>query len=515
MYFFKKVKTKKKFSPFALERKLFNIQRPELKWNIIGTISQLINGAIFPGIALIFSEIYNIFIIEDEAEQRRKSLEFMGIIIGLGAVNFLVLIAYNYSLALAGAKLTKRIRETMFKSMLRQEIGFHDQDSNRSSILVTQLATNPPFCKGLSTDKIGILSQGFSGIGFAIVIAFVINWKLSFIMLLFVPVSFFAGVWAGQSNLGISSGKAKSGRYSIEEGGRVLIESVENIRTVVSLGLERHFISEMKTIFEYGFRRTLVSLHLQALFYTISNTLMFFIQITAFSFGWFLIRTDGLRVADLYKVYAVMTFSSMILGRVYALLPDQRKARDSTATAFRIIERESAIDSMSREGEKPKSVVGEIEFKNVCFEYPTRPGVKVLDNFSLRIRNGETNALVGQSGCGKSTTVALLLRFYDVTGGSIELDGVDIRRLNVEWLRSQIGIVSQEPALFDYSVMENVVNGSLVNMNVIYLEEGGVGFKKVFSAETEEQVRRACIDSNIAARIESLPEVRLKNFVCF
>jgi len=219
-------------------------------------------------------------------------------------------------------------------------------------------------------------------------------------------------------------------------------------------------------------------------------------------------------VADLYKVYAVMTFSSIILGRVYALLPDQRKARDSTATAFGIIERESAIDSMGREGEKPKSVVGEIEFKNVCFEYPTRPGIKVLDNFSLRIRNGETNALVGQSGCGKSTTVALLLRFYDVAGGSIELDGVDIRRLNVEWLRSQIGIVSQEPALFDYSVMENVVNGSLVNMNVIYLQEGGVGFKKVYSAETEERVRRACIDSNIAARIESLPEVRLKNFVC-
>ncbi len=477
----------------------------------------MIYGAIFPGIVLIFSEIYNIFLIEDEAAQTRKSLEFMAIIIALGVTSFFALLICNYSHALAGAKLTKRIRENMFKSMLRQEIAFHDEDSNRSSILVTKLATNPPFCKGLSTDKIGILSQGLSGIGFAIVVAFVINWKLSFIMLIFVPVNFFAGVWAGQSNLGISSSKKTSkGQYSVEEGGRILIESVENIRTVVSLGLEKHFITEMKTIFEHGFRTTLISLHLQAFFYTISNTLLFFIQITAFTYGWFLIKNDGLAVANLYKVYAVMTFSSLILGRVYALLPDQKKARDSTVTAFRIIERQSAIDSMSNDGEKPKVVVGDIEFKNVCFEYPTRPGVKVLDNFSLRIQNGEATALVGQSGCGKSTTVALLLRFYDVTKGCIELDGVDIRKLNIEWLRGQIGIVSQEPALFDYSIMENVVNGNLANTNgdtnkllqIVYLQQDSPSkYKKAYSAVTRQLVRQACTNSNIDARIESLPEV--------
>jgi len=85
----------------------------------------------------------------------------------------------------------------------------------------------------LTTDKIGILSQGFSGIGFAIVIAFVINWKLSFIMLLFVPISFFSGVFAGRTSFG--NVKVK-GRSSVEEGGRILIETIENIRTTVSLG---------------------------------------------------------------------------------------------------------------------------------------------------------------------------------------------------------------------------------------------------------------------------------------
>lgn len=205
---------------------------------------------------------------------------------------------------------------------------------------------------------------------------------------------------------------------------------------------------------------------LEAVFYSISNTLIFFIQIVAFSYGWQLIQNDGLKSADLFKVYGTMTISSIILGRVYALLPDQKKARQSTKAAFKIMDRTSKIDSISNEGLKPDTLRGTIEFKDVTFEYPARPGVNVLDHFDMFINNGETNALVGHSGCGKSTTISLLLRFYDVTGGSIRLDGVDIRELNIEWLRSKIGIVSQEPVLFDYSIQENIMNGDLTRDNV-------------------------------------------------
>lgn len=94
--------------PFHLEKKLLHVQKPELCWNIIGSLSQLINGALFPAIILIFTEIYNIFNIKDAAEQTRISLMYMGIIIAIGFLNFGVLYAYNYSLSLAGAKLTKR-----------------------------------------------------------------------------------------------------------------------------------------------------------------------------------------------------------------------------------------------------------------------------------------------------------------------------------------------------------------------------------------------------------------------
>ena len=162
-----------------------------------------------------------------------------------------------------------------------------------------------------------------------------------------------------------------------------------------------------------------------------------------------------------------MTFSSMILGRVYSQIPDQKKAIDAAKTAFKIIKRKSKIDALSEEGMKPDKIIGEIEFRDVHFRYPNRPTIKILNGFSLKVQNGQTNALVGASGCGKSTTIALLLRFYDVESGSVLLDGNDIRNLNINWLRSKIGLVSQEPTLFNTTVFENICYGDITRNDVI------------------------------------------------
>lgn len=114
------------------------------------------------------------------------------------------------------------------------------------------------------------------------------------------------------------------------------------------------------------------------------------------------------------------------------------------------------IDSSSPDGLKPNSVIGEIVFKDVQFCYPSRLEVKVFDGFNLAVKAGTTVALVGPSGGGKSTVVQLLERFYDPTLGSITLDGHDLKDLNVQWLRQQIGLVSQEPKLFAGSILENI-----------------------------------------------------------
>ena len=460
----KEGKKRKKFRPkklFHYEKKLLKMQKPEIFWIIFGILGSMCVGVVFPLTGLVFSNIYTVF--EGSwNNQINESLKYMGILFGIAAANLLANLIYNYSIAYAGARLTRRIRVRMFESMMRQEIGFHDLDENRSSILATQLSTIAPFCKGLTSDKLGILLQGVAGMGFAVIFGFVINWKLTLVMLVFVPITFTSGIIVGRSS---TSNKVK-GKSSNEEGGRIAIETIENIKTVISLGRERHFITEFNDVFDKRIKKTLLMYHVAAIFYGLMNSILFFIQATGFSFGFYLIKNDGLATAELYKIYASITFSSMILGRAFSTLPDQKKSLSAAKTAFKIINRKSKIDALNEEGLKPNSIVGNIRFENVIFRYPTRPNVTILNGFNLEIKNGQTNALVGPSGCGKSTTVSLLLRFYDVESGAVYIDDIDIRKLNINWLRSQIGLVSQEPTLFNNTILENIQMGNIEKDNV-------------------------------------------------
>ena len=133
--------------------------------------------------------------------------------------------------------------------------------------------------------------------------------------------------------------------------------------------------------------------------------------------------------------------------------------------------------------------------KNVYFRYPARPNVPVLQGLSVSVEPGQTLALVGPSGCGKSTIVSLIERFYNPLGGSLLLEEQDIRDLNIRWLRNQIGIVSQEPVLFDKSIADNI--------------RYGANFREV----TDEEVIEAAKAANIHNFIQTLPQVNIS--ICF
>lgn len=131
-------------------------------------------------------------------------------------------------------------------------------------------------------------------------------------------------------------------------------------------------------------------------------------------------------------------------------------ARAAGAKVFSVIARKSPIDPSSDKGKKPDEMKGNIEFKDVYFQYPSRPDVPILTGINLKINQGETVALVGSSGCGKSTCIQLIQRFYDPHEGKVSIDGTDLRDLNVKWMRKHIGIVGQEPVLFATTIAENI-----------------------------------------------------------
>jgi len=161
---------------------------------------------------------------------------------------------------------------------------------------------------------------------------------------------------------------------------------------------------------------------------------------------------------DTYIGVYTLFLSALGTGISLSSAPAVGKAKAAAATIFGIIDEPSKIDTRSEAGEKAIRH-GEIEFINADFQYPSR-NQKVLDGMNLKIPATKKVALVGHSGCGKSTSANLLLRLYELTGGKLLIDGVDIREYNVRELRKQIGIVMQEPLLFNTTIKENILYGN-------------------------------------------------------
>jgi ATP-binding cassette subfamily B (MDR/TAP) protein 1 len=188
-------------------------------------------------------------------------------------------------------------------------------------------------------------------------------------------------------------------------------------------------------------------------------------------------------------VFAGIIFGAMAVGQASAFAPDYGKAKASASRIWKLFEREPLIDSYSEEGDKPADVTGTVQFSDVNFCYPTRPTVPVLQGLNVTVEPKQVLAFVGSSGCGKSTAVSLIERFYDTESGSVSIDGHDIKKLNIQWLRQQLGIVQQEPILFGTSIRENIAYGD--NSREVTMDE----------------IIQAARNANIHSFIESLPEV--------
>jgi ATP-binding cassette subfamily B (MDR/TAP) protein 1 len=189
----------------------------------------------------------------------------------------------------------------------------------------------------------------------------------------------------------------------------------------------------------------------------------------AFYAGSVFIAEGNLAFPQLIRVFLAITLASEGIGRITSMAPDTAKAQAAARSIFSLLDTPlTSFDPMATGAAEPgaaagtpaaKGLEGRIEFRGVSFSYPTRPDVKVLDNFSLTVEAGQTVALVGESGSGKSTVVQLLQRFYGPTAGAVTVDGAPIEGLGLLWLRSQLGLVQQEPVLFADSVAYNIGYG--------------------------------------------------------
>ena len=158
-----------------------------------------------------------------------------------------------------------------------------------------------------------------------------------------------------------------------------------------------------------------------------------------------------------------------MVGYSFAFTADFNKAMVAAARVFQLLDRKPLIDTNPSVGLKLNQVDGNVKLRDAEFTYPTRQNIQILNRLNLSLKAGESIALVGESGCGKSTVIQLIQRFYDVNQGSLEMEGNNIQSLNLPYVRSKLGIVSQEPVLFDRSIAENIQYGD--NERTVSMEE--------------------------------------------
>ncbi|TVU07290.1 hypothetical protein EJB05_47339, partial [Eragrostis curvula] len=417
--------------------RLFYLNKPEAFVLALGSITSVMHGIIFPIYGTLISSAIKMFY-EPPAELLKHSRFWASMFVVLGVSAAFLVSVELFLYGVAGGKLVERVRSLTFECILRQEIDWFDQPENSSGSLGARLSTDALSIKRLVGDNLALNVQTASTIISGFTIAMVANCKLALIIIVVIPLVGFQTY----AQLKFLKGLNKNAKEKYEEAIQVVADAVGGIRTVAS------FCSEKKVIDSYESKcGSPIRQGIREGF------------ICGFGFG-FSFLVFYLTYALCFYVGAKFIQKGMAtFPQVFRFSSDVTKANEAAISVFAIIDRKSKIDYSTKEGGTIPCFRGDIVFQNVCFKYPSRPTVQIIKDLSLSIPSGKTVALVGESGSGKSTVISLLERFYDLDSGIILFDDVELKTLNASWLRQRVGLVAQEPVLFNDTIRSNIAYG--------------------------------------------------------
>uniref|UniRef100_A0A0E0C6J9 MDR-like ABC transporter n=1 Tax=Oryza meridionalis TaxID=40149 RepID=A0A0E0C6J9_9ORYZ len=384
---------------------------------------------------------------------------------------------------IAGGKLIQRVRTLSFQRIMHQEVAWFDKPSNSSGALGTRLSVDALNVRRLVGDNLALIVQAVATLITGFAIAFAADWRLALIITCVIPL---VGA-QGYAQVKFLKGFSEESKEMYEDANQVAADAVGSIRTVASFCSEKRVVAiynkKCEALRKQGIRSGIVG----GIGLGFSNLMLYLTYGLCFYVGAKFVSQGKTTFSDVFKVFFALVLAAVGVSQSSALSTNATKARDSAISIFSIIDRKSRIDSSSDEGMIVENVTGSIDFNNVSFKYPSRPDVQIFSDFTLHIPSQKTIALVGESGSGKSTIIALLERFYDPDSGKISLDGVEIRSLKVSWLRDQMGLVGQEPVLFNDTIRANITYGK-------------------HSEVTEEEITTVAKAANAHEFISSLPQ---------
>ena len=396
---------------------------------------------------------------------------------------------------LLGSRMCHTLKRRYFTVILSQEQGWFD--ANNPFEFATKVQAQLEQIEFGVGEKLGMVIQMASSCVISFIFAFIISWKIALVMLCVAPFIIVDVLFLINAlRTGIIMG-----RKTWEKAGGLAEEMLYNIKTVASFANfeyeTRRFNEKVELCYQLDLG-TVFRLGISIGFLIFFMNLAFVIAIM---YGRTLIGRDyNENKGKDYTAGDVMCSAMCTLMGIMGIgltAPNIKVIQEScTATSdyFTLYEREPQMD-YSESTEKPPrdQIIGKIEMKNIKFIYPSDPNRRViLDGLNLNFEPGKKVALVGESGCGKSTTVNLIERLYEATDGEILIDGLDIKKYDIKYLRSLIGYVQQEPVLFNKSIRENLIFGREEQLR----ELGNI----------DDLIENACNESYATEFISKLPD---------
>ncbi|KAL1969362.1 hypothetical protein VTN77DRAFT_9555 [Rasamsonia byssochlamydoides] len=374
--------------------------------------------------------------------------------------NFGFIYLYTGCWSLVGERLVRRLRKRYFQSLLKQEASFFD--TLPPGDVVSRLVTDIEVVQSGTSEKVGIFIATISYFTASYVVAFIKVAAIAGMLVSVVPCYFLMAFVGGHYIQKYASRIAEHANAATS----VASSSLSHLPLVHAFNANKR----LEAIFAQHLSLARMDALKKALTHAIQLGLLYFIAYSsnalAFWQGSRMIadrvasHNSGVSVGAVYTVIFVLLDASFILSQVAPFIHIFSAATDAADRLMKIIDKPSAIDGTSSGGDcSARFETDDIEFRDVFFSYPSRPEIPVLQGVSFRIPPNKHTAIVGASGGGKSTIVALLERFYDPTSGDITIGDRNFKDLNVRYLRGNIGYVQQEPNLLDRSILENIAHG--------------------------------------------------------
>nr|POE79657.1 multidrug resistance protein 1 [Quercus suber] len=392
---------------------------------------------------------------------------------------FAVVYLGNVCITIAALRTVRAIRKRFLETTLRQEVWHFDKHASGS--IATQ---------GIA-EKLTTVIQGLSLFISSFIVALSVQWKLALITMTVIPAIFIV------ASVCVAIDAKQEARivriYS--QAAALAQEAISSIKTVHAFWAQDKMTERYDELLSEAHREA----RKKSPNFAVVLSVQYFLglAVTALAF-W-----EGFRLYEAGEVHEVGNVLTVLLSVVMgataisSIAPQIQSITNAGAAAselFEVIEKKSLLDPLSTEGRQPLSCRGQVEIRGLDFAYPSRPSAQILHSLDLSVPAGKTTALVGASGCGKSTIIALLERWYEPAKGQILLDGVDLADYNTKWLRSNIRLVQQEPVLFRGTVFENIAKGF-------------VGAQQELSEQEQRKlVEEACKNSNAHDFIRNLPE---------